>query len=182
MEKLKTIRLLLLDVDGVLTGGEIIYTETTSESKVFNVKDGLGLRLLMEAGITVGLVTGRRSAALTRRCEDLGIGLIVDGVKDKAAALDRICAGTGISMQHVGFMGDDLPDLPIMHRCGVSIAVADAHPLVRRQADVVTEAAGGRGAVREICEKILIAQGLWESVLERFSQWSARDMQTGNAG
>ena len=170
MEKLKAIKLLLLDVDGVLTAGDILYTDSGSEIKIFSVKDGLGLRLLMTAGITVGLVTGRRSAALLRRCKDLGISLVYDGVKDKAAALDQICASTGIAPQAMAFVGDDLPDLPIMDRTGVSFAVSDAHAIVRRQADFVTDAAGGRGAVREICEKILVAQGLWDKIVERFSQ------------
>jgi len=169
MKKLKQIQLLLLDVDGVLTAGEIIYNDDNSETKVFNVKDGLGLRLLMAGGIQVGLVTGRRSNALRRRCEDLGISLLVDGVKDKAAALAHICASTGIPEHRTAFMGDDLPDLPIMRRTGCSIAVSDAHTRVRHQADVITDARGGRGAVREICEKILKAQGNWEDVLERFN-------------
>lgn len=169
MNKLKEIRLLLLDVDGVLTSGDIIYSEDNSETKVFNVKDGLGLRLLMASGIQVGLVTGRRSKALLRRCADLGISLIREGVKDKAAALGQICTSTGIPADRTAFMGDDLPDLPIMRRTGCAIAVSDAHPRVRQQADIITDAKGGRGAVREICEKILKSQGNWESVLERFN-------------
>ena len=170
MEKLKAVKLLLLDVDGVLTAGDILYTDSGSEIKIFSVKDGLGLRLLMAAGISVGLVTGRSSPALLRRCEDLGITLIYDGIKDKAAALEQICASTGIAPQHTAFVGDDLPDLPIMDRTGASFAVSNAHAIVRQRADFVTAAAGGCGAVREVCEKILTAQGLWDEIVERFSQ------------
>lgn len=169
MDKLKEIELLLLDVDGVLTAGEIIYSEEKSESKIFNVKDGLGLRLLMSSGVQVGLVTGRRSRALVRRCEDLGISMLIDGTSDKATALDHICDKAGIPASRAAFMGDDLPDLPIMRRTGCSIAVADAHPIVRQQADIITNARGGQGAVREICEMILKARGSWEEVLERYN-------------
>ena len=169
INKLKDIKLLLLDVDGVLTAGDIIYSEDNSESKVFNVRDGLGLRLLMASGVQVGIVTGRRSKALMRRCEDLGISIVIDGTSEKAAALDQICASSGISAAHMAFMGDDLPDLPIMCRTGCAIAVADAHPVVRQKADVITEARGGHGAVREICEKILKAQGNWDHILERYN-------------
>ena len=169
MDKLKEIELLLLDVDGVLTAGEIIYSEEKSEIKIFNVKDGLGLRLLMSSGVQVGLVTGRRSRALVRRCEDLGISMLIDGTSDKAAALNQICDKTGISASRAAFVGDDLPDLPIMRRTGCAIAVADAHPVVRQQADIITNARGGQGAVREICEMILKAKGSWEELLERYN-------------
>ena len=117
----------------------------------------------------MGLVTGRRSRALVRRCEDLGISMLIDGTSDKATALDRICDKAGISASRAAFMGDDLPDLPIMRRTGCAIAVADAHPVVRQQADIITNARGGQGAVREICEMILKAKGSWEELLERYN-------------
>jgi 3-deoxy-D-manno-octulosonate 8-phosphate phosphatase (KDO 8-P phosphatase) len=162
------VKLLLLDADGVLTDGSIIYNDAGSEIKTFNVKDGLGIRMLTESGIPVGIVTGRSSAALRRRCEDLGINLLFEGIRDKAALPDIISEHTGIIAELMAFAGDDLPDLPIMKRVGFSIAVADAHPMVRDLADMVTEARGGRGAVRQVCEAILNAQGLWEKVTARF--------------
>jgi 3-deoxy-D-manno-octulosonate 8-phosphate phosphatase (KDO 8-P phosphatase) len=166
--KLKQIKLLLLDVDGVLTDGSVIYNDDTSESKVFNVKDGLGLKLLIKAGISVGLVTGRTSKALHRRCDDLGIKYVYDGVEHKAHLLDRITADTGIETKNTAFVGDDLPDIPLMKMVGFSIAVADAHDTVREHSDWVTSAPGGRGAVREVCDALLKAHGKWEEMVEEF--------------
>ncbi len=168
MDKLKNIKLLLLDVDGVLTDGGIIYDDRGVETKVFNVKDGLGIRLLLNEGIQVGIVTGRRSQVLYRRCEDLGIDLVFDGIRDKAAAFDTILERTGLSPGETAFMGDDLPDLPIMKRAGVSIAVSDAHEACIEFADLVTNLKGGTGAVREVCEMILKAKGLFKGMMERF--------------
>ena len=167
-DRLKNIKLLLLDVDGVLTDGDIIYSDNGSETKIFNVKDGLGIRLLMEAGIHLGIITGRRSNALSRRCKELGIDLIYDGIADKADALNRMLERTGFSVEEVACIGDDLPDLVLMRRTGFSIAVADAHAILRENADMITSAKGGRGAVREVCEAILKAKGLWENILGRF--------------
>jgi 3-deoxy-D-manno-octulosonate 8-phosphate phosphatase (KDO 8-P phosphatase) len=122
----------------------------------------------MEAGIGVGLVTGRRSDALHHRCKDLGIIHIYDGVSDKAAILKLISEQTNVAPEKMAFVGDDLPDLPLMRRVGVSIAVADAHEAVIEKSAWVTSAGGGAGAVREICEAILKTQGLWEKILGQF--------------
>jgi 3-deoxy-D-manno-octulosonate 8-phosphate phosphatase (KDO 8-P phosphatase) len=168
LNKLKNIKLVILDVDGVLTDGGIIYNDNGMETKIFNVKDGLGIRLLMKAGINLCIATGRRSNALYHRCKNLGIEHIFDGLADKAASLDLILDRTGVSAEQVAFMGDDLPDLALMKKVGLSIAVADAHKTVLKNADMVTLAKGGNGAVREACEAILKAQGLWENILERF--------------
>jgi 3-deoxy-D-manno-octulosonate 8-phosphate phosphatase (KDO 8-P phosphatase) len=166
--KLKDIQLLLLDVDGVLTDGSIIYSGEDSETKVFNVKDGFGLKLVMAAGIKVGLVTGRTSRALHRRCRDLGIRYIYDGVQQKAPLLDKIITETGVAAANTAFIGDDLPDLPLMRRIGLSIAVADAHEVVRDYSDWITSAPGGRGAVREVCDALLKARGDWEKMMEHY--------------
>jgi 3-deoxy-D-manno-octulosonate 8-phosphate phosphatase (KDO 8-P phosphatase) len=166
--KLKDIQLLLLDVDGVLTDGSIIYSDEDSETKVFNVKDGFGLKLVMAAGIKVGLVTGRTSRALHRRCRDLGIRYIYDGVQQKAPLLDKIITETGVGAANTAFIGDDLPDLPLMRRIGLSIAVADAHEVVRDYSDWITSAPGGRGAVREVCDALLKARGDWEKMMEHY--------------
>ena len=168
IEKLERIRLLLLDVDGVMTDGSIVYGAEGQEIKRFYVRDGLGLRLVMRAGIKVGVVTGRQSEALMHRCRDLGIGLIYAGVSDKAAQLDRIVAQTAVQAENIAFAGDDLVDLPLMRRIGLSIAVADAHEIVKAHADLITTAPGGAGAVREICEALLKSQGRWESILKEF--------------
>ncbi len=169
-DKLKHIKLLLLDVDGVLTDGGIIYNDNNVETKVFNVKDGLGIRLLIEAGIQVCIVTGRSSKALYNRCKNLGIVHIFDGVSDKAAILGSVQEQTGVSAGEIAFIGDDLPDLSLMRLTGVSISVADAHKIVLTKADMVTSAKGGMGAVREVSEAILMAQGLWDKIVERFDE------------
>ena len=163
--KFKNIKLILFDVDGVFTDGSIIYNEIGKEIKVFNVKDGLGIRLLMKADIQVGIVTGRSSEALRHRCNNLGISLVYQGVRDKGALLDKIVETTGIYPEEIAFVGDDLPDLPIMRKVGLSIAVADAHEIVIEKADMVTRAKGGAGAVREVSEKILKSQGHWNNLV-----------------
>lgn len=166
-DRLEQTRLLLLDVDGVLTAGEIIYSDSGEQLKIFNVKDGLGIRLLKEAGIRVGIVTGRSGRALRHRCDNLGIDLIFDGTQDKALVLPEIEQTTGIAADRTAFIGDDLPDLPIMKRVGLAIAVADAHPQVRSAAHFVTQAGGGRGAVREASEMILKSQQRWDELVEK---------------
>lgn len=166
--KLKLIKMLLLDVDGVLTQGEIIYDDRGVESKIFNVRDGLGLRLVMRAGIQVAVVTSRRSQALYRRCRDLDINFIFDGVKDKTAVLDLLLKKIPLRAENILFIGDDLPDIALMKRVGLAVAVADAGEPVRAVADLITTSPGGKGAVREICEHILKAKGLWEKSLELF--------------
>jgi len=168
LDKLKKIKLLLLDVDGVLTDGGIIYNDSDAETKVFNVKDGLGIKLLMEAGIHLGIITGRRSNALYSRCKDLGINHIYDGVDNKIDVLDELLDQSGVSAEEVAFIGDDLPDLCLMKAIGLPIAVSDAHKTILDNAAMVTSAKGGHGAVREACEAILKAKGLWEDILERF--------------
>ncbi len=168
INKLKGIKLLILDVDGVLTDGGIIYNDANLETKVFNVKDGLGIRLLMQAGIQLCVATGRSSNALYHRCKNLGIVHIFDNVQNKVAILDLILNQTGVSAKETAFIGDDLPDLGLMQQVGLSIAVADAHETVRERADMVTDAKGGCGAVREVCEAILKAKGAWDHILKQF--------------
>ncbi|MCG8620362.1 MAG: HAD-IIIA family hydrolase [Desulfobacterales bacterium] len=167
-EKLQQLRLLLLDVDGVLTDGSITYTDAGEQIKSFNAKDGLGIRMLMDAGIDVGIVTARTSGALRHRCDNLKISLVFDGIKDKAEAFDAILRKTGLSAGQVGYVGDDLIDLPAMTRAGVAFTVADASADVKAHADITAILPGGRGAVREISEAILKAQGLWEKTLAGF--------------
>lgn len=165
---LARVRLLALDVDGVLTDGRIILGSNRQEFKAFDVKDGLGLKLLMDSGVQVGVITGRTSAAIEWRCRELGIDAVHSAVADKAQSITAMCKKYGLAPSSAGFIGDDLPDLPAMRRVGLAIAVADAHPQVKAAAHIVTQAAGGCGAVREICEALLAAQGRWQAILERF--------------
>jgi len=167
-EKLASVDLLIMDVDGVLTQGEVIYKDDGGQIKIFNVKDGLGLRLLMDAGVRAAIVTGRSAGALEARVNDLGIPFLFHGVSDKAAALDKVVEQSGIPAERMAFIGDDLPDLPIMKRVGLSIAVADAADEVKDRAELTTTHLGGKGAVRETCEAILKAKGLWEEAVERY--------------
>ncbi len=167
-KRLEKIRLLLLDVDGVLTDGSITYTHSGEEIKTFNAKDGFGIKLLMSAGVKVGIITGRKSNALTSRCHDLGIDLIFDGIKNKINALEVILKQTKTSYDETAFAGDDLPDLPVMKKVGVSITVSDASCDVIKEADIIISLKGGHGAVRQICEDILKAKGLWKNTIAQF--------------
>ena len=166
-ERLKQIKMVLLDVDGVLTSGNIIYSDNGEQIKIFNVKDGVGIRLLKEAGIKVGIVTGRKGHALRHRCVNLGIDLLFEGIRHKDQVLNTIADRTGIAEEAMAYVGDDLPDLPIMKRVGFSVAVADAHEILRQRAHMTTRARGGKGAVREVSEAILKAQGLWDDLIGR---------------
>ncbi|MFH1102717.1 MAG: HAD-IIIA family hydrolase [Pseudomonadota bacterium] len=163
--RLKQVKLLAMDVDGVLTDGSIIYNEHGEEIKIFNVKDGLGIRFLIKAGLMVCIVTGRASGALLQRCRNLGIHHVYDGIADKAAILPVILKDMQVSAGEIAFIGDDLPDLPLMRQVGLSIGVSDAHDLIRQSADWITSAKGGAGAVREVCEMILNSKGLWNPAL-----------------
>ena len=162
------IRLLLLDVDGILTDGTIIYSDAGTEIKTFNVRDGLGLRLLMDAGVQVGIITGRKSNALLMRCRDLGIDLVFQGVKDKLKALQTILSQTNIPADRIAFMGDDLPDLAVYDSVGYFITVEDAPFELLARAHYITTCKGGKGAVREVCEKFLKAKGQWPEIVQRF--------------
>ncbi len=168
-EKIKKIRLVLLDVDGVLTDGTIFYDDMGREYKKFNVRDGLGLRLLMDNGIEVGIITARASQALFHRCGDLGISLVMEGIRKKDKALDEILKKTGYKNDEVAFAGDDLLDIPVMKKVGLAVAVYDAHDTVIKIADIILTKKGGRGAVRELCEIILKEQNLWEKIEKRYS-------------
>lgn len=167
-EKLEHIKLLLMDVDGVLTDGSILYTGTDSQTMAFSVKDGVGIRMLQRAGIVTGVVTGRKSDALSRRITELGINMCFDGVSDKAVLLEQILDKTGCSAEETAFIADDLPDMAIMRKVGVAIAVADASADIKSCAAIVTAMPGGKGAVREICDAILKAKNLWAGALQHW--------------
>jgi len=167
-ERAGRIRVLLLDVDGVLTDGGILLHPDGEESKVFNVRDGLGIRLLQRAEVEVGLISGRSSRVVARRAEDLGIELVVQGTLDKLPAYEGILAKRGLTDGEVAYVGDDIVDIPILKRVGLAVATAGAVPAVASCCHVITGRDGGRGAVREICELILQAQGRWEEMAGPF--------------
>lgn len=152
------IRLLVLDVDGVLTDGRLYYGPRGESLKVFHVRDGSGIKRVVDAGIVVAIISGRKSAAVARRARDLGIRHVTQGASDKLAALSRLAKARGVPLEHCACVGDDTPDAPILAAAGVGIAVADAHPDALAVADLVTSRPGGRGAVREVCDWLLAAR------------------------
>lgn len=159
LERARRIRLLVLDVDGVLTDGRLYLSANGEELKVFHVRDGSGLVALQRAGVTVAIVSGRDSPAVTRRAAELGIRHVHQGVADKGAELDRLLAELGVAPEELACVGDDTPDAPMLRRAGLAIGVADAHPALLASAHWVTRAKGGRGAVREVCDLLLSARG-----------------------
>jgi 3-deoxy-D-manno-octulosonate 8-phosphate phosphatase (KDO 8-P phosphatase) len=158
LERAKHIRLLVLDVDGVLTDGRLYLSAAGEELKVFHVRDGSGLVAVQRAGITVAIISGRDSAAVTRRAAELGIRHVRQGVGDKGAALDQLLDELGVSAAATACVGDDTPDVPMLRRAGLAIGVADAHPALLAAAHWVTPSNGGQGAVREACDRLLSAR------------------------
>ena len=162
------VRVLLLDVDGVLTRGDLHYTEAGETTKQFHTLDGHGLKLLQRAGITPAVITGRDSAALRTRLAALGIAHAAYGTEDKAPAAAAILQQLGVSWQHAAAMGDDWPDLPLLARSALALAPANAHAEVRSRAHYVTRASGGAGAVREACDLLLQASGHYAALLAHY--------------
>lgn len=159
LERARRVLLLILDVDGVLTDGRLHYSDDGSETKAFYAQDGSAVKRLQAAGVDVAIISGRRSVAVRRRASELGIGHLYEGVEDKAAALVQLCNASKLKAAQMAHVGDDLPDLPLFARVGLSCAVADAHPAVLRKAHYVTTRRGGQGAVREVCDLIVFASG-----------------------
>lgn len=164
--KARELALMAFDIDGVMTDGRLYFTPNGEEIKVFNSLDGHGLKLLMQSGIEVAIISGRSSRALELRAANLGIRELHMGVEDKRGRLDQLLSARGLSAQQAGYMGDDIVDLPILRACGFSAAPADAHQFVRRHVDYVARLGGGCGAVREVCDLILDAQGKLDAILQ----------------
>jgi len=158
----REIRLVLTDVDGVLTDGTLLLLPNGGEAKAFHVRDGLAVALAHRVGLRTGLISGRSSDAVTRRAAELGMGVVRQGVADKASALREILAAEGLEAKQVAYMGDDINDLAVMREVGLSAAPADAPLAVRVEAFMITEARGGRGCLREFLEAILRARGDWD--------------------
>jgi len=162
------IRLLCLDVDGVLTDGGIAIDDAGHETKRFHVRDGAALRMWSRLGLEIAVITGRNGMALRHRLRELGVRHVIAGSKEKGAAFESLLAELGLAADECAMIGDDLPDLPIQRRCGLPIAVRDASPEVHALARLVTERPGGNGAVREAVEHILKSQGRWEEAVRHF--------------
>ena len=167
-ERCRKIRLLLLDVDGVLTDGRIVYDDHGVETKAFDVKDGHGLKLLQRAGVRIGIITGRQSRLVEVRAAELGIDILYQGVKDKLEPYRQILTEYGLRDEEVAYVGDDVVDLPVLRRVGFSAAVADAVDDVKPYVAYVCSRAGGRGAVREVCDLLLKESGAWDEVTARY--------------
>ena len=165
---LESIRAVICDVDGVLTDGSILLAEDGTEIKRFNSHDGAGIHLFVECGFQVAFLTGRTSGAVSQRAKELGVQHVRQGARDKVPVYEELLAAMGVTDAEVCYVGDDLPDVPVMRRAGYSAAPADAREEVRAAASYVTHAPGGRGAVREVIERILKAQGKWAGILRRF--------------
>jgi len=159
LEKLAATRLVIFDVDGVLTNGQLFYTAQGEYFKAFHVQDGLGLKLLQKSGIKVAIITGRQSEMVEVRMRELGITDIYQGQEDKKQAFHELLEKYQLPEKKVAYVGDDLPDLPLIKAAGVGFTVANAQPIIKEQADYCTQLCGGEGAAREICNLILSAQG-----------------------
>ena len=166
----KKIRLVISDVDGVLTTGALFYGPNGTEIKDFNVHDGLGMRLLQESGVPIAIITARTSEAVTKRMQDLEITHVYQGQKNKLAAYEDLKKKMNLSDGEIAYIGDDLPDLPLLIRAGLSISVANAPKVVQENVALVTRAGGGEGAMRELCDIIMKAQGTYHSILDTYLQ------------
>lgn len=160
------VRLLCLDVDGVLTDGALYFTETGREIKTFSSQDGHALKMLAGTGVATAIITGRSTRLVARRARELGIDHLYQGARDKRVAFDALLERTGVDAAATAHVGDDIPDLAILRRAGLAVAPANLNPSIRPYVHHVTRAAGGAGAIRELCEQIMRAQGTWDAALE----------------
>lgn len=169
-EKAADIRMLILDVDGVMTDGSIVMDKNGDEHKAFNVRDGHGIKMLQRAGIQIAIITGRSSPVVQARASDLSIEYVIQKCLNKAEGLTRLEQESGIAAAHCAMMGDDVIDLPPMYKCGLSLAPADAHISVANHVDWISDLPGGRGAIRQAAEALLIAQNSWQEIV--FNRYS----------
>jgi 3-deoxy-D-manno-octulosonate 8-phosphate phosphatase (KDO 8-P phosphatase) len=164
-ERARRLKLMIFDVDGVLTDGRLYLSDSGEEMKAFSTQDGQGIRLLQETGVTIGVITARQSRVVERRAQELGIRLLRQGASDKARTFAELLTIGSIAADEAGYMGDDLADLPVLVRCGFAAAVASAPEYVRSRSHYVANAAAGEGAAREVCEFIMRAQGTLEKAI-----------------
>lgn len=164
----RPIRLAIFDVDGVLTDGGLHYSDSGEETKIFDVRDGHGMKMLQSSGVALAIITSRTSRCVARRAENLGIEFVFQGAHDKVSAFQALTAKLGLDPIACAYMGDDWVDLPVLIRCGLALSVPEAPAAVRSRVHYVTQAGGGRGAAREACELIMQAQGTFETQLAAF--------------
>lgn len=164
-QRLQQIRCVIFDVDGVLTDGRLYYDNHGNEFKAFHVHDGHGMKMLQASGITVAIITARQSDLVRKRMDDLGIEHVFQGARDKLIAFETLLTRLKLTAEQVCYMGDDCLDLPVMRRCGLAVSVANAQPISKQYAHFITERKGGEGAARELCERILAAQGKLDAQL-----------------
>jgi 3-deoxy-D-manno-octulosonate 8-phosphate phosphatase (KDO 8-P phosphatase) len=167
-DRLRAVEILLLDVDGVLTDGKILIDDRGVESKAFDVTDGHGLKMLQRADVAVGIVTGRTGEVVTHRARELGIEEVHQGAKEKASVVRDILRRRNLRPEAVGYVGDDIVDLPVLLQVGLAVSVPSAPEDVRARVHWVTSREGGRGAVREVCEAILKAKGRWDEITAKY--------------
>jgi 3-deoxy-D-manno-octulosonate 8-phosphate phosphatase (KDO 8-P phosphatase) len=165
-EQCKKIKLIILDVDGVMTDGRIIFDNNGNELKAFHVRDGHGIKMAIKAGLRMAIITGRQSKVVQIRAEELGIQDVFQGIKDKRVAYENLLDKYGLKEEETAFMGDDIVDIPLMKRAGLAGAPKDADKLTAKEADFVSDKRGGRGAVRDFIEFVLKASGIWASLIE----------------
>ena len=168
LDKAKAIKLVIFDVDGVLTDGSLFLGDGGEEYKAFNSRDGHGMKMLKSTGIEIGIITGRTSDVVRHRMQSLGIQHVYQGQLDKRPAFEELCQHAGVSAEQVAYVGDDVVDLPILIRAGLAIGVQDAHPMVKQHSHWLTPSNGGRGAARDVCELILQAQGKLEDMMNKY--------------
>ncbi len=177
LKKAAKIELLIFDVDGVLTDGHIYFSEHQEIFKAFHVHDGVGIKILQSSGINTAIITGSQSAIVRLRANYLGIPHVYQVTGNKVSAYEELIKKLGLSDEKVAYLGDDLPDLPLMQRVGLSIAVANAIPFIREHANWITQASGGKGAAREVCELILRAKGLLPGIHNSYLSCSKTELQ-----
>lgn len=164
----RRIRLAIFDVDGVLTDGTVHLAARGEETKAFNILDGLGFRMLADSGVQLALLSGRKSKVVAVRARETGVTHVLQGIGDKLAAYEKLLRKLGLAEEESSFMGDDLPDIPVLRRCGLALSVPNAVKIVREQAHFVTEKAGGHGAAREVCELLMRAQGTLDKQMKAY--------------
>ncbi len=169
-DRARAVKLLIFDVDGVLTDGSLFYGDDGQEYKYFNSRDGHGIKMLAASGVEAAILTGRNSQVVLHRARNLGISRLVQGVHDKLRAYREMLTETGLKPEETGFVGDDLVDLPVLRRCGLACTVPDAPAELLARVHYVTMAAAGRGAAREVCELIMRAQGTWAAQLANYDR------------
>jgi len=170
VSRARRIRLAIFDVDGVLTDGTIHLSARGEETKAFNILDGLGFKMLADSGVQLALLSGRKSDIVRLRARETGVAHVLQGIGNKLAAYEKLLRKLGLADAQCSFMGDDLPDIPVLRRCGLALSVPNAAKVVREHAHHVTEKAGGRGAAREACELLMRAQGTLDAQMAVYLQ------------